>query len=70
MIKNVLQDIGGIGLYGVISVCLFFTIFTSAFLWALCQKKSFCAEMSALPLESDSEPEQKLERSASSSHEK
>lgn len=70
MIKNVLQDIGGIGLYGVISICLFFTIFTSAFLWALFQKKSFCAAMSVLPLESEPQPETKLENSASVSHEK
>ena len=27
MIKNVLSDIGGVGLYGVISISLFFTVF-------------------------------------------
>ena len=53
MIKNVLEQIGGIGLYGVISVCLFFAIFTVALVWALLHRKSFCATMSALPLHDD-----------------
>ncbi len=60
MIKNVLQDIGGVGLYGVISICLFFTVFSTALIWALLQKKSFCATMSALPLENETEPENLL----------
>lgn len=60
MIKNVLQDIGGVGLYGVISICLFFTVFSSALIWALLQKKSFCTTMSALPLENETEPENLL----------
>jgi cbb3-type cytochrome oxidase subunit 3 len=51
MIKNVLSDIGGVGLYGIISVCLFFIIFTTAIVWALLRKKSFCQAMSALPLD-------------------
>lgn len=50
MIKNVLSDIGGIGLYGVISICLFFAVFTGMLLWAFCMKKSFAAKMSACPL--------------------
>ena len=53
MIKNVLEQIGGIGLYGVISVCLFFAIFTVALVWALLHRKSFCTKMSALPLDDD-----------------
>jgi hypothetical protein len=51
MIKNVLSDIGGVGLYGIISVCLFFIIFGTAIVWALLRKKSFCQAMSALPLD-------------------
>jgi hypothetical protein len=51
MIKNVLSDIGGVGLYGIISVCLFFIIFTTAIVWALLHKKSYCQTMSALPLD-------------------
>ena len=53
MIKNILQDIGGIGLYGVISLCLFFGVFAGALLWSLAQKAAFCERMGALPLESE-----------------
>lgn len=53
MIQNVLRDIGGIGLYGVISVCLFFTVFSIALVRACLLKKSFLNSMSALPLDDD-----------------
>ena len=55
MIKNVLTDIGGIGIYGVISICLFFTVFTAALLWAMALRKPFLDSMSALPLNEDSQ---------------
>lgn len=51
MIKNILQDIGGIGIYGVISLCLFFTVFSGALLWSILHKASYCTRMSALPLD-------------------
>jgi hypothetical protein len=51
MIQNVLRDIGGIGLYGVVSVCLFSVVFSVAFIRACLLKKSFLKSMSALPLE-------------------
>jgi len=50
MIKNVLSDIGGIGLYGVISICLFFAVFTGMLIWAIRMKKTFAQKMSACPL--------------------
>lgn len=50
MIKNVLSDIGGVGIYGIVSVCLFFITFSTAVVWALLHKKSYCQTMSALPL--------------------
>ena len=53
MIKNILQDIGGIGIYGVISLCLFFAVFSGALIMSLVQKSTFCAKMSALPLENE-----------------
>lgn len=55
MIKNVLEDIGGVGLYGIISICLFFTVFTAALIWTLLRRTSFCQTMSALPLQDESE---------------
>jgi hypothetical protein len=55
MIKNILTHIGGVEVYGVISVCLFFAVFSVAVVLALRMKKSVVARMSALPLE-DSQP--------------
>jgi hypothetical protein len=50
MIKNVLSEIGGIGLYGVVSICLFFAVFTGMTVWAWRMKKSEAQGLSALPL--------------------
>ncbi len=55
MIKNVLTDIGGVAAYGVISICLFFLVFTGALVWTLLLKKPFLKKMSSLPL-SDETP--------------
>lgn len=51
MIRNVLQEIGGIGLYGVISICLFVTVFTGALIWAALLRKPMLNTMSRIPLE-------------------
>jgi hypothetical protein len=51
MIKNVLSDIGGIGIYGVISICLFFAVFTGALVWSLLLKKADLDSRSVLPLD-------------------
>jgi hypothetical protein len=50
MIKNVLTDIGGVEVYGIISICLFFVVFTGAMLWAASLQKPFLKSMSQLPL--------------------
>ena len=55
MIQNVLRDIGGIGLYGVVSVCLFFLVFSGALIRACLLKKTFLKSMSGLPLD-DGQP--------------
>jgi hypothetical protein len=44
---------GGIGIYGVISVCLFFAVFGTAMLWASRLKKPFLKSMGALPLQDE-----------------
>lgn len=51
MIKNVLTDIGGVGIYGVISICLFFAVFTGALFLTARMKKAFADRMSSLPLD-------------------
>ncbi len=65
MIKNVLTHIGGVEVYGIISICLFFAVFTGALLWAWRLKKPFCNEMSALPLNDGI----RTDRKGDSSHE-
>lgn len=55
MIRNVLQEIGGVGIYGVISLCLFFLVFSTAVVRACMLNKSFLKSMSALPLD-DGQP--------------
>ena len=62
MIQNVVEKIGGAGVYGIISVCLFFVVFTGAMIYAFAQKKSLCQTMSSLPLEDG-------ERAKGNSHE-
>ena len=39
MIKNVLEHIGGIANYGIISLCLFFAVFAGVLVWAFRLKK-------------------------------
>jgi hypothetical protein len=52
MIKNVLSHIDGIGVYGVISISIFFGFFTGVLVWAGLKKKNYLNQMSALPLDS------------------
>jgi hypothetical protein len=54
MIKNVLQEIGGLGIYALTSLLLFFAVFTGALLWTFLQRASLCEKMRALPLEDES----------------
>ena len=56
MIENVMHKIGGVSMYGVISICMFFIFFTGALLWAASLKKSYLNSMCQLPLENESEP--------------
>ena len=54
MIENVTHSIGGMSLYGVISICLFVAVFTGVLVWTICLKKSYLKAMRELPL--DGEP--------------
>jgi hypothetical protein len=51
MIENVMSRIGGVGIYGVISICLFFAVFVGVLVWTLCLKKPYLNAMRELPLE-------------------
>ena len=54
MVENVLNQIGGVGMYGVISVCLFFAAFIGVLVWTIRLKKPYLNSMRELPLESSS----------------
>ncbi len=56
MITNVLSAIGGVGVFGVISICLFFVVFTGALLWALGLPAGFLRTMGDLPLADEGTP--------------
>lgn len=53
MVKNVLQEMGGLGVYALTSLLLFVAVFTGALVWTFMQRKSVCARMESLPLEED-----------------
>lgn len=59
MIENVLNKIGGVGMFGVISICIFFAFFTGMVIWLVCLKKSYLDSMCKLPLDRDPAPESK-----------
>ena len=53
MIQNVLREIGGVGIYGVISICLFFLVFGGALIWTFSLKKPYLKSMESLPLQDE-----------------
>jgi hypothetical protein len=67
MIKSVLEHIGGVGIYGVLSICIFFTFFLSVLFWAARLKRRDLEAHSALPLE-DSTPAHKSETPSETSN--
>ena len=56
MIENVLNRIGGVGVYGVISICLFFAVFVGVLVWTFCLKKPYLDAMRKLPLDGAAAP--------------
>ena len=53
MIKNVLLEIGGVGLYGIIALSIFFLFFIGMLLWVMRLNKSYLVEAERMPLEFD-----------------
>lgn len=51
MIRNVLTHIGGVEVYGIISVLLFFTLFSAILVWAFRLKRTHLEAMGRLPLQ-------------------
>jgi hypothetical protein len=57
MIENVLNKLGGVGAYGVISICLFFAVFVGVLLWTVGLKRPYLNAMRELPLDGSGSPE-------------
>lgn len=53
MFQNILHDLGGVALYGVVSICLFFLVFTTALVWAMTRRSTVLREIEQLPLAED-----------------
>jgi hypothetical protein len=51
MEEKVLSSIGGIGTYGVISICIFFTFFTGMLVWVFSLRRSQVEACGQLPLD-------------------
>ena len=51
MVENVLNGIGGVGIYGIISVCLFCAVFVGVLVWTLGLRKPYLSAMECLPLD-------------------
>ncbi len=54
MIRNVLEHLGGIERYGILSILLFFACFLGVLIRVCLLKKPFLNHMAARPLEPDS----------------
>jgi hypothetical protein len=66
MIENVLNGIGGVGMYGVISITLFFAVFVGVLLWTISLKRPYLNAMRELPLDGSSDPDRDAEPTAKS----
>jgi hypothetical protein len=60
MIENTAHSIGGMSMYGVISICLFVAVFVGVLVWTICLKKSYVKSMRELPLEGESAADTEL----------
>jgi len=65
MYKEVLERISGIGLYGVVSICIFSGFFTVMLLWAFGLKKNYLNTMGHLPLEEGELPKKSNDQTQS-----
>lgn len=55
MVRNVLEQIGGIGIYGIVSMLLFFAVFVGAVILVITMKQPHRNHMKMLPLDAEDE---------------
>jgi hypothetical protein len=63
MEEKVLSSLGGVGIYGIISICLFFAFFIGMLIWAACLKRPYLHSMRELPLDGENAPQPDSEKS-------
>jgi len=51
--NEIIDKLGGIETFGILSLCLFVVVFIGSMLLAFCVKKPFLNHMSALPLDEE-----------------
>jgi hypothetical protein len=56
MEAKIITGINGVGIYGVISICLFFIFFIGVLVWTGTLKKNYLKAMGDLPLDDGSQP--------------
>ena len=49
--EKIISSMNGVGIYGIISICICFAFFTGTFLWAFTVKKNYLIHMQELPLD-------------------
>jgi len=69
MIENTLRSIGGVGIFGIISICLFFAFFSGVLIWAGRLKKTYLNSMGGLPLDEELAPQNRHEPTSQNHHE-
>jgi hypothetical protein len=68
MIENVVRSVGGIAMFGIFSICLFFAFFIGMAIWASRLRKNYLNSMEGLPFE-DGTPSDLPESATESRHE-
>ena len=51
MEKEILSRVENIGVYGIVSISIFFLFFTGMLIWVFTKKKNYLDKMSGLPLD-------------------
>lgn len=51
MEEKIICSMNGVGIYGVISICIFVAFFTGMLLWAFTKKANYLDKMGSLPLD-------------------
>ena len=69
MLENVMNKMGGIAAFGIISICIFFAFFAGMLIWAARLKKPYLNSMRGLPFEGESTPQTDVTSTSENRHE-